>query len=137
MYERFDEAAKPPRSPHRAQGHLVADCPYHGMRTITYVLLRLPGKDTLTDGMIHFKGHETWGSFLGLGGSHKAVEWTGKDFDLHDGTRIKSEPGVAVYRRAYHDQNGQELDRIEGTMSYSPLEGLTLPPIEIKELAWL
>ncbi|KHL68813.1 hypothetical protein SF06_23940 [Pseudomonas flexibilis] len=111
--------------------------PYRGMQTITYVLLRLPGKDTLSDDMIHFKGHETWGSFLGLGGSRKAVEWTGKDFNLHDGTRIKSEPGVAVYRRAYHDQNGQELDRIEGTISYSPLEGLTLPPIEIKELAWL
>jgi len=111
--------------------------PYRGMQTITYVLLRLPGKDALTDDMIHFKGHETWGSFLGLGGRRKAVEWTGKDFDRHDGTRVRGEPGVAVYRRVYHEEHGSELDAIHGELSYSPIEGLTLPPIEIKELAWL
>lgn len=33
--------------------------PYRGIQTITYVLLRLPGRETLTDEMIHFKGHET------------------------------------------------------------------------------
>src|SRR5690606_16936710 len=77
--------------------------PYRGMQTITYVLLRLPGKDALSDEMIHFKGHETWSSFLGLGGTRKAVEWTGRDFDHHGGTRVKMEPGVAVYRRVYHE----------------------------------
>ena len=107
------------------------------MRTITYVLLRLPGKDALSDEMIHFKGHETWSSFLGLGGTRKAVEWTGRDFDHHGGTRVKMEPGVAVYRRVYHEKDGSELDAIRGELSYSPVEGLTLPPIEIKELAWL
>lgn len=111
--------------------------PYHGMHTITYVLLRLPGRDTLTDEMIHFKGHETWGTFLGFGGTRKAVEWTGRDFDHHGGTRVRTEPGVAVYRRVYHEKNGNELDAIHGELSYSPIEGLTLPPIEIKELAWL
>lgn len=111
--------------------------PYRGMQTTTYVLLRLPGKSALTDDMIHFKGHETWGSFFGLGGTRKAVEWTGKDFDHHGGTRVKPEPGVAVYRRVYHEENGDKLDAIRGELSYSPVEGLTLPPIEIKELAWL
>ncbi|WP_313102562.1 toxin VasX [Stutzerimonas nitrititolerans] len=111
--------------------------PYHGMQAITYVLLRLPGRDTLTDEMIHFKGHETWGTFLGFGGTRKAVEWTGRDFDHHGGTRVGTEPGVAVYRRVYHEKNGDELDAIHGELSYSPMEGLTLPPIEIKELAWL
>ncbi|MGE8498598.1 MAG: toxin VasX [Pseudomonas sp.] len=111
--------------------------PYRGMQTITYVFLRLPGKSGLTEDMIHFKGHETWGSFFGLGGTRKAVEWTGKDFDHHGGTRVKLEPGVAVYRRVYHKENGEELDAIRGELSYSPVEGLTLPPIVIKELAWL
>ncbi len=111
--------------------------PYRGMQTITYVLLRLPGKCALTDDMIHFKGHETWGSFFGLGGTRKAVEWTGKDFDHHGGTRVKPEPGVAVYRRVYHEENGDKLDAIRGELSYSPVEGITLPAIEIKELAWL
>jgi len=111
--------------------------PYRSMQTITYVLLRLPGKSALTDDMIHFKGHETWGSFFGFGGTRKTVEWTGKDFDHHGGTRIKTEPGVAVYRRVYHEENGDNLDAIRGELSYSPVEGITLPAIEIKELAWL
>lgn len=111
--------------------------PYRGMQQITYLLLRLPGKDALTDTMIHFKGAEIWGGFLGLGGARKPVEWTGSDFDRHVGTRVKAEPGVAVYRRVYHEADGRELNAISGELSYSPIEGLTLPPIEIKELAWL
>lgn len=111
--------------------------PYRGMQQITYLLLRLPGKDALTDTMIHFKGTEIWGGFLGLGGARKPVEWTGSDFDRHVGTRVKAEPGVAVYRRVYHEADGRELNAISGELSYSPIEGLTLPPIEIKELAWL
>ncbi|MFL9814257.1 hypothetical protein D7241_13465 [Stutzerimonas sp. VN223-3] len=111
--------------------------PYRGMQTITYVLLRLPGRDVLREDMIHFKGHETWGSFFGLGGTRRAVEWSGKDFDHHSGTRVTTEPGVAVYRRVYHEENSAELDAISGELSYSPVEGLTLPSIEIKELAWL
>ena len=65
------------------------------------------------------------------------MEWTGRDFDHHGGTRVKAEPGVAVYRRVYHEEEGRELNAISGELSYSPLEGLTLPPVEIKELAWL
>ena len=111
--------------------------PYRGMQQITYLLLRLPGKDALTDSMINFKGTEIWGGFFGLGGARKSVEWTGRDFDHHGGTRVKVEPGVAVYRRIYHEEEGRELNAISGELSYSPVEGLTLPPIEIKELAWL
>lgn len=44
---------------------------------------------------------------------------------------------MAVYRRVYHEEEGRELNAISGELSYSPLEGLTLPPVEIKELAWL
>lgn len=111
--------------------------PYHGHRANTYLLLLLPGKSELTDEMIHFKGHEVWDSFLGLAGTKKKVEWTGKDFDAHIGTRIDPEPGVAVYRRVYHESKGEQFDGVRGELSYSPMEGLTLPPIEIKEVIWL
>ena len=111
--------------------------PYHGMQTITYLLLRLPGKDVLTDEMIHFKGTEIWGGFFGLGGARKPVEWTGRNFDRHGGTRVKLPPNEAIYRRVYHEEEGRELNAISGELYYSPIEGLTLPAIEIKELAWL
>jgi hypothetical protein len=42
-----------------------------------------------------------------------------------------------AYRRVYHEENGDKLDAIRGELSYSPVEGITLPAIEIKELAWL
>lgn len=112
--------------------------PYRGMQEITYLILRLPGKEVLTDDMLHFKGEEVWGGLFGFGSLRKPVEWTGKDFDRHAGTRISSEPGVATYRRVYHqDREGRDLNRITGKLSYSPLEGLTLPAIEIKDIAWL
>lgn len=112
--------------------------PYRGMQEITYLMLRLPGKEALTDEMLHFKGEEVWGGLFGFGSLRKPVEWTGKDFDRHAGTRVNSEPGVAAYRRVYHqDREGRNLNKITGKLSYSPLEGLTLPAIEIKEIAWL
>lgn len=111
--------------------------PRKGMQPITYLMLHLPGKEVLTDDMVHFKGEEVWGGFLGHGGSRKPVEWTGKDFDRHGGTRANRPPNEAVYRRVYHDENGMQLNSIRGQLTYSPLEGLTLPAIEIKELAWL
>jgi hypothetical protein len=49
----------------------------------------------------------------------------------------RPEPGVAVYSRVYHEENGDKLDAIHGELRYSPIDGLTLPAIEIKELAWL
>ena len=107
------------------------------MQQITYLPLRLPGKDALTDDMINFKGTEIWGGVFGLGGARKPVEWSGKDFDRHGGTRVKLPPNEAAYRRVYHEEDGRELNAISGELSYSPIEGLTLPPIEIKELAWL
>jgi hypothetical protein len=112
--------------------------PYRGMQEITYLMLRLPGQNVLTDDMLHFKGEEVWGGLFGFGSLRKPVEWTGKDFDLHAGTRIRTEPGTATYRRVYHqDREGRDLNRITGKLSYSPLEGLTLPAIEIKDIAWL
>lgn len=112
--------------------------PYRGMQEITYLMLRLPGKEALTDEMLHFKGEEVWGGLFGFGSLRKPVEWTGKDFDRHVGTRVNSEPGVATYRRVYHqDREGRDLNRVTGKLSYSPLAGLTLPAIDIEDIAWL
>ncbi|MCJ8170474.1 hypothetical protein [Atopomonas sediminilitoris] len=71
--------------------------------------------------MLYFKGEEVWGGLFGFGSLRKSVEWTGKDFDRHEGTRISTEAGVATYRRVYHrDREGRELNKISGKLSYSP-----------------
>jgi hypothetical protein len=88
--------------------------------------------------MLHFKDEELWSGLFGFGSLRKSVEWTGKDFDRHAGTRVSTESGVATYRRVYHpDRDGRDLNKISGKLSYSPLEGLTLPAIDIKDIAWL
>ena len=111
--------------------------PYTGMVQTTYLLLRLPGQVSLTDEMIHFKGEEVWGGIFGFGSRKKVVEWTGRDFDLHGGTRVRTEVGVATYRRVYHEEKSQELNQISGQLTYYPVPGLALPPINIEEAAWI
>lgn len=113
--------------------------PYQGQVTSTYLMLNLPGKNvSLTDAMIHFKGIEVWGDTLGYHPEKiKKVEWTGKDFSLHSGSRIPVPVGVTPYRRVYHEDGVRDLKRIEGELIYSPQEGLTLPALKIMELAWI
>ncbi|HEX4550304.1 toxin VasX [Pseudomonas sp.] len=111
--------------------------PYKGMVESTYLILRMPGKTAIEDSTIRFEGEEVWGGIFGLGSKREKVSWTGSSFDKHTGTRVSTEPGVATYRRVYHlDREGRAINNINGQLFYSPLEGMTLPPIEIKELAW-
>jgi len=113
--------------------------PYQGQVTSTYLMLKLPGENVpLTDTMIHFKGIEVWGDTLGYHSEQiKKVEWTGKDFALHSGSRIPVPIGITPYRRVYHEDGVRDLKRIEGELIYSPQEGLTLPAVKIMELAWI
>lgn len=113
--------------------------PYQGQVTSTYLLLNLSGENVpLTDAMIHFKGIEIWGDTLGYHADQiKKVEWTGKDFAQHSGTRIPVPAGVTPYRRVYHEDGVRDLRRIEGELIYSPQEGLTLPAVKIMERAWI
>ncbi|WP_317851039.1 toxin VasX [Pseudomonas sp. A-RE-19] len=113
--------------------------PYQGQVTSTYLMLKLPGEDVpLTDAMIHFKGIEVWGDTLGYHVDQiKKVEWTGRDFARHSGTRIPIPAGVTPYRRVYHEDGVRDLRRIEGELIYSPQEGLTLPAVKIMERAWI
>ncbi len=113
--------------------------PYQGQVTSTYLMLKLPGENvSLTEGMIHFKGIEVWGDTLGYHPEKiKKVEWTGKDFALHSGSRIPVSHGTTPYRRVYHEEGVRDLMRIEGELIYSPQEGLTLPAVTIMERAWI
>jgi len=113
--------------------------PYQGQVTSTYLMLKLPGENVpLTDAMIHFKGIEIWGDTLGYHGDQiKKVEWTGKDFARHSGTRISIPAGLTPYRRVYHEDGVRDLRCIEGELIYSPQDGLTLPAVKIMERAWV
>ncbi|MGZ7457160.1 toxin VasX [Pseudomonas sp. Ma2-10] len=120
--------------------HRLAEIhPYQGQVTSTYLMLKLPGENVpLTDAMIHFKGIEVWGDTLGYHSEQiKKVEWTGKDFALHSGSRIPVPVGITPYRRVYHENGVRDLKRIEGELIYSPQEGLTLPAVKIMERAWI
>ncbi|MEO4017825.1 hypothetical protein [Pseudomonas rossensis] len=113
--------------------------PYQGQVTSTYLMLKLPGENVpLTDAMIHFKGIEIWGDTLGYHGDQiKKVEWTGKDFARHSGTRISIPAGLTPYRRVYHEDGVRDVRCIEGELIYSPQDGLTLPAVKIMERAWV
>ncbi|MEX5688221.1 toxin VasX [Pseudomonas silesiensis] len=113
--------------------------PYQGQVTSTYLLLKLPGENVqLTDAMIHFKGVEVWGDTLGYHSDQiKKVEWSGKDFARHSGTRIPVSAGITPYRRVYHEDGVRDLKCIEGELIYSPQDGLTLPAVKIMERAWI
>ncbi|MCU1718612.1 hypothetical protein [Pseudomonas sp. 5P_3.1_Bac2] len=85
--------------------------------------------------MIHYKGEKVWGSFLVLAGVKKRGDRPVRIFDAHIGTLI--DPEVANYHSVYHESEGEQFDGVRGELSYSPMEGLTLPPIEVKEVIWL
>ena len=118
---------------------------------ICMLLLELPGQTKLGDTMIHFKGHEQLSSaaYRALAWSEeqirslfsdeeqerllnpekKAVEWTGEDFDRHQGTHVNTPVGTVVYRRIYHGKD--QIKGLEGTLIYEPQPGLTMPPLEV------
>lgn len=115
------------------------------------LLLELPGQSELSDEMIHFKGMElldgsvyraaawTEEAIRNLFGeaeqaqwfnrNTKAVEWSGEDFDRHQGTRVHTPVGTAVYRRIYHDKD--RIEGLEGVLTYQPQPGLTMPPLGV------
>lgn len=105
---------------------------------IAWLILRLPGQTRLKDWMIHFKGMEIWDGRFGISSIERPVEWTGAAFEADIGTLRPHERGVARYRKVYHEE--KELGRIKkikGTLTYSPLPGVSLPAIEVDDVAWL
>ncbi|KIH84939.1 toxin VasX [Pseudomonas batumici] len=112
--------------------------PYNGPIYSTYLFLHLPGEHKLRDETIRFEGAEIWGGSYDSKKYRQPVLWTGDDFQAHIGTRTPLTKGLNTYRRVYHkNQLGLELNEIQGRLFYSPMDGLTLPAIDIEELAWI
>jgi len=111
--------------------------PYSGVVSSTYLLLHLTGKQEFRDDTIRFEGIEVWGGGYAHKEASQKILLTGNNFQPHIGSRVPSTRGVKTYRRIYHTNSaGWSLNKIQGKLFYSPLEGLTLPAIEIEELAW-
>lgn len=101
------------------------------------LVLRLPGQREYRQGMVSFDGHEEWQRSTGLTGSAKRcvpLVWGEDDpipFDPDVGTRVAQEvDGSVRLRRAYHE-DVEDLTAIRGSLTYQPIEGLYLPPIDI------
>ncbi|MDH1263451.1 hypothetical protein [Pseudomonas sp. GD03944] len=89
--------------------------------------------------MISFEGHKEWTQktvLFALASRCIPLVWSDEDtitFDLDNGTRSVPEPDGSVrLRRAYHDDGLSTLTRVEGRLTYQPIENLYLPPIDIK-----
>ncbi|AVO52230.1 hypothetical protein [Ectopseudomonas mendocina] len=88
--------------------------------------------------MVSFDGYEEWQRSAGLTGSAKRcipLVWGGEDdpipLDLDVVTRVQPEAdGSARLRRAYHE-DVEKLIAIRGSLTYQPIEGLYLAPIDI------
>lgn len=111
--------------------------PRSGLINELRLVLRLPGQRQYRQGMVSFDGYEEWQRSLGLRGlSTRCVPlvWGENDpipFDLDVGTRVQPEAdGSARLRRAYHE-DVEKLIAIRGSLTYQPIEGLYLAPIDI------
>ena len=100
--------------------------------------LRLPGQKEYRQGMLSFDGVEEWKHETGLFGSASRcgpLVWGEDDpipFDLDSGSRVTPEPDGSVrLRRAYHEQGFESLMGVRGSLTYQPIDGLCLPPIDI------
>jgi hypothetical protein len=88
-------------------------------------------------GMVSFDGYEEWQRSTGLTSSAKRcmpLVWGEDDpipLDLDVGTRVEPEADGSVrLRRAYHE-DGEDLVAIRGSLTYQPIDGLYLAPIDI------
>jgi hypothetical protein len=100
--------------------------------------LRLLGQQVYRQGMLSFSGHEEWQQHSSLFRSSTRclpLVWGEEDpipFDPDTGTRIAPEPDGSVrLRRVYHDDGLSALVRVAGSLTYQPIDGLYLPPIDI------
>lgn len=102
------------------------------------LVLRLPGQRSYRQGMVSFEGEEEWKQSTGVFSSvsrTRPLVWEETDpipFDPDIGTRIPGESGGIRLRRAYHDEGESRLVAVRGRLTYQPIEGLLLPPIDIE-----
>jgi len=116
--------------------------PYTGALSSLYLFIRLPGQRQYRQGMLSFDGQEEWrqGGLFGFGSEPagcRPLAWSEDDpipFQLDQGSRAlpPEADGSLRLRRVYHEEDDtRALKRIRGTLVYQPIDGLSLPPIDI------
>ncbi|MFV0888350.1 toxin VasX [Metapseudomonas otitidis] len=103
------------------------------------LVLHLPGQTEYQQGMITFSGYEEWEQSHGLLGDATLrcipLTW-GEDDPIPFDPDIGSPHGPPTdgirLRRAYHDGPFERLVAIRGSLTYTPVEGLSLPAIDIE-----
>lgn len=102
------------------------------------LILHLPGQQEYRQGMISFDGEEEWKQKADLfrsTGRCVPLVWDESDpipFDPDTGGRVVRQPAGLTLRRAYHDEGYSRLAAIRGRLTYQPIEGLILPPIDVE-----
>ena len=102
------------------------------------LILHLPGQQEYRQGMISFDGEEEWkqkADLFSSTGRCMPLVWDEDDpipFAPDTGGRVVREPAGLTLRRAYHDEGYSRLVAIRGRLTYQPIEGLILPPIDIE-----
>lgn len=119
------------------------------------LVLRLPGQREYRQGMLSFDGEEEWEQAIGLFSNVKhcrPLVWGEYDrlpFDLDTGTHVRSDSNSIIppelfrnnrsvpqsnglrLRRVYHNNGDARLIAVRGRLTYQPIDGLYLPPIDI------
>lgn len=103
------------------------------------LVLHLPGQTEYQQGMITFSGYEEWEQSHGLLGDATLrcipLTWGEDDpipFDPDIGSPHGPPNDGIRLRRAYHDGAFERLVAIRGSLTYTPVEGLSLPAIDIE-----
>ncbi|WP_165666461.1 toxin VasX [Metapseudomonas otitidis] len=103
------------------------------------LVLHLPGQTEYQQGMITFSGYEEWERSHGLldDATLRCIPLTwGEDdpipFDPDIGSPHGPQSDGIRLRRAYHDGPFERLVAIRGSLTYTPVEGLSLPAIDIE-----
>lgn len=103
------------------------------------LVLHLPGQTEYQQGMITFSGYEEWEQSHGLLGDATLrcipLTWGEDDpipFDPDIGSPHGPPSDGIRLRRAYHDGPFERLVAIRGSLTYTPVEGLSLPAIDIE-----
>lgn len=102
------------------------------------LILHLPGQQEYRQGMISFDGEEEWkrqADLFNSIGQCVPLVWDESDpipFDPDIGSRVVRQPAGFTLRRAYHEESYSRLVAVRGRLTYQPIEGLILPPIDVE-----
>lgn len=116
--------------------------PYGGFANEIRLVLLVPlfQQTDYEQGMVIFDGMEEWSISRGMldfsdNRSCVPLVWGEEDpipLYKETGSRVEPQPsGYVRLSRAYHEIEGKRLKRISGTLTFQPIEGLYMPPLDI------